>query len=77
MLDVRLSDGPGQIRKKRKLQGYINFFVENSLLLILGTVTGLVWANVSIETYGEISHYLHFVINDMGLLLLGLRQGGV
>ena len=52
---------------KWKLQGYIKFFVENSLLLILGTATGLVWANVNLETYSEISHYLHFAINDIGM----------
>ena len=52
---------------KRKLQGYIKFFVENSLLLILGTATGLIWANVNLETYSEISHYLHFAINDIGM----------
>jgi NhaA family Na+:H+ antiporter len=51
----------------QRLQGYIKFFVENSLLLILGTATGLTWANVSLETYGQISHYLHFVINDIGM----------
>jgi NhaA family Na+:H+ antiporter len=50
-----------------RLQGYITFFVENSLLLIIGTATGLIWANVNPGTYTEFSHYLHFVINDIGM----------
>jgi Na+:H+ antiporter, NhaA family len=54
-------------RMKEKLQGYITFFVENSLLLILGTATGLIWANVNPGTYSKFSHYLHFVINDIGM----------
>lgn len=60
-------------RMKRKLQGYIKFLVDNSLFLILGTTTGLIWANVRPETYGQISHYLHFVIKDIGMaLFLGI-----
>jgi NhaA family Na+:H+ antiporter len=52
---------------KRRVEGYIKFFVENSVLLIVGTTTGLIWANVSPDTYGELSHHLHFVINDIGM----------
>ena len=34
---------------------------------MLGTLIALVWANVERETYVRVSHYLHFVINDIGM----------
>lgn len=52
---------------RAKLRGYVKFFVENSLLLILGTTAGLVWANIDFDRYSFISHHLHFLINDIGM----------
>jgi Na+:H+ antiporter, NhaA family len=52
---------------RTKLRGYIKFFVENSLFLIVGTATGLLWANIDFQSYGFISHNLHFLINDIGM----------
>lgn len=49
------------------LEGYVKFFVENSLLLILGTTAGLLWANIDFDNYVFFSHHLHFLINDIGM----------
>ena len=42
--------------------------VDNTLLLIAGAVTALVWANVSPGTYREFAHALRFVVNDIGMV---------
>ncbi|HET9467511.1 MAG TPA: Na+/H+ antiporter NhaA [Vicinamibacterales bacterium] len=42
-------------------------FLDNSGLLIVGTLIALVWANVSRESYVEWSHSLHFPVNDIGM----------
>ena len=42
-------------------------FVNNSGLLVLGTVIGLVWANLDQVSYVTFSYYLHFPINDIGM----------
>jgi NhaA family Na+:H+ antiporter len=42
-------------------------FVDNSGLLILGTLIALVWANVERYSYIGFSHYLHFAVNDIGM----------
>jgi NhaA family Na+:H+ antiporter len=44
------------------------FIVDNSLLLIGGAVAGLAWANVSLSSYEEFSHALHFAVNDVGMV---------
>src|SRR6266404_754929 len=50
-----------------RLRGYVKFFVENSLLLILGTTAGLLWANTYFAQYSSASNQLRFVINDIGM----------
>jgi NhaA family Na+:H+ antiporter len=42
-------------------------FVNNSGLLMAGTLIALVWANVERESYVRFSHLLHFVVNDIGM----------
>ena len=42
-------------------------FLDNSGLLMVGTLIALVWANVSRESYVDWSHYLHFAVNDIGM----------
>jgi NhaA family Na+:H+ antiporter len=49
------------------LRGYVKFFVENSLLLIIGTTIGLLWANSYFEQYSSMSGQLRFLINDIGM----------
>ena len=42
--------------------------VDNSLLLVVGAVTALLWANVDHDSYEGFSHSLHFVVNDIGMV---------
>ena len=46
------------------------FVIDNSLLLVAGTVAALIWANVDLHSYEAFSHSpLHFVVNDIGMAL--------
>ena len=42
-------------------------FVNNSGLLMLGTLMALVWANLERESYVRFAQSLHFVVNDIGM----------
>jgi NhaA family Na+:H+ antiporter len=45
------------------------FLIDNSLLLVMGTVMALVWANVAHESYEQIAHGpVHFIVNDIGMV---------
>ena len=44
------------------------FILENSLLLLAGTVVALVWANVDPTTYDRVADPLHFWVNDVGMV---------
>ena len=44
------------------------FIVENSLLLVAGAVTALVWANLHHDSYERFAHALHFAVNDIGMV---------
>jgi NhaA family Na+:H+ antiporter len=44
-------------------------FLNNSGLLVLGTVIALVWANVARTSYVQFAHAIHFVVNDIGMAL--------
>jgi NhaA family Na+:H+ antiporter len=48
--------------------GLWSFIIDNSLLLVAGTVTALVWANVDLEGYEHAAHALHFAVNDIGMV---------
>ena len=50
-----------------KLRQATKTFVDNSGLLILGTVIALVWANLEHESYVRFAHRLHFIVNDIGM----------
>ena len=46
------------------------FIVRNSLLLVAGAVSGLVWANVDLAGYERFAHgAVHFATNDIGMVL--------
>jgi NhaA family Na+:H+ antiporter len=50
-------------------KGWWHLVIDNSLLLVLGTVTALVWANLDYESYDQITHGpLHFIVNDIGMV---------
>jgi NhaA family Na+:H+ antiporter len=44
------------------------FIIDNSLLLIAGTVTALIWANLSPDGYHHFAEALHFPVNDIGMV---------
>ena len=44
------------------------FVFDNSLLLVAGTVTALLWANIEYESYERVAHALHFAVNDVGMV---------
>lgn len=45
------------------------FTIDNSLLLVFGTLAALVWANIGLDSYDAFTHGpLHFVVNDIGMV---------
>ena len=45
------------------------FIIDNSLLLLAGALSGLVWANVDPATYERFAHGpVHFATNDIGMV---------
>ena len=48
--------------------GAARLLFDNSLLLVAGTLTALVWANLDAESYSHVAHPLHFWVNDVGMV---------
>ncbi len=51
-----------------KRPGLWTLVVDNSLLLVAGTVIALVWANVAHGSYERFAHAIHFAVNDIGMV---------
>ena len=47
---------------------FVRVVFDNSLLLLLGTVVAVVWANVDVASYDRLAHPLHFWINDVAMV---------
>lgn len=47
---------------------FVRLILDYSLLLVVGTVTALVWANVEPASYTHLAHTLHFAANDIGMV---------
>jgi NhaA family Na+:H+ antiporter len=45
----------------------VQAFLDNSGLLVTGTVAALVWANMARETYDRFAHAMEFAVNDIGM----------
>jgi Na+:H+ antiporter, NhaA family len=45
-----------------------SLILDNSLLLVAGTVAGLLWANIGHASYERFAHALHFAVNDVGMV---------
>ena len=45
----------------------VRFVLDNSLLLLAGTVAAVGWANLDLVSYDRIAHPLHFWVNDVGM----------
>lgn len=48
--------------------GVLQFILDNSLLLIAGTIIALVWANLNYQAYEHFAHAVHFLVNDIGMV---------
>src|SRR5688500_19531450 len=49
------------------------FVLDNSLLLLGGTIAAVVWANVDLAGYERVAHPLHFWVNDVGMVFFFAR----
>jgi NhaA family Na+:H+ antiporter len=47
---------------------FLRFILDNSLLLLAGTVVAVLWANVDWDGYDAVAHPLHFWVNDVGMV---------
>jgi len=45
-----------------------SFILENSLLLLAGTVAAVAWANLDLKSYEHFALPLHFWVNDVGMV---------
>ena len=50
-----------------KLRQATKTFINNSGLLVLGTLIALVWANIERESYVRFAHSIHFLVNGIGM----------
>jgi NhaA family Na+:H+ antiporter len=46
----------------------VAFVLENSLLLLVGTVAAVLWANLDFDSYDAVVHPLHFWVNEVGMV---------
>jgi Na+:H+ antiporter, NhaA family len=51
-----------------RVRNAVEFAVENSLLMVLGAIVALVWANTAPDGYEAAVHPLHFAVNDIGMV---------
>lgn len=52
---------------RQTLTRAIGFVFDHSILLLVGTVTAVVWANVDAHGYEHATHPLHFWVNHLGI----------
>jgi NhaA family Na+:H+ antiporter len=52
----------------RALSRLRSFVLDNSLLLVGGTIAAVVWANLDLAGYERVAHPLHFWVNDVGMV---------
>ena len=58
----------GRIDDERARSKAARLIFDNSLLLLAGTVTAVLWANVDAASYDAIARPLHFWVNDIGMV---------
>ena len=46
----------------------VRFVFDNSILLLVGTVVAVAWANLDTAGYDHATHPLHFWVNDVGMV---------
>jgi hypothetical protein len=47
---------------------FVRFVFDNSILLVVGTLGAVAWANVDQAGYDHATHPLHFWVNDVGMV---------
>ncbi len=50
-----------------RLSASITFLLENSIFLMVGTIAGLVWANLDWASYESVTHPIHFAVNEIAM----------
>ena len=63
--------------QQTKLVRATKTFVNNSGLLILGTIVALVWINIERDSYLAFAHSIHFVINDIARWRKVVKDAGI
>ena len=53
---------------RRTTTSVLQVVFDNSLLLLFGAVTALVWANLHLGSYERFAHAFHFAVNDVGMV---------
>ena len=51
----------------RRLARAFDIAVEHSVVLPLGAIVALIWANTAADSYVRIAHALQFIVNDIGM----------
>ena len=46
----------------------VRLIFDNSILLVVGTVVAVTWANLDTSGYEHATHPLHFWVNDVGIV---------
>src|SRR5215210_8007684 len=49
-------------------RGVWRFILDNYLLLVVGTVVALAWANTDHQSYERLARALHFPVNEIGMV---------
>src|SRR3954470_19771059 len=46
----------------------LQFLLDNSLLLAIGAIVGLIWANIDASSYHAATSRAAFIVNDVGMV---------
>lgn len=49
-------------------RGVWSYIIDNGLLLVVGAVVALFWANIDHASYERLAHALEFAVNDIGMV---------
>jgi len=53
-----------------------SFVFDNSLLLLVGTIAAVTWANLDVASYDRVAHSLRFWVNEVGMVFLSPSRLG-
>jgi Na+:H+ antiporter, NhaA family len=58
----------GKIYRLSRRRRVVEYIIEHSLVLALGALIALVWANVAFPSYERVAAFLEFPVNDVGMV---------